>query len=119
MTNEIVWADKAANVFSRINERKRVYSIKSMLSVIDDLAMKGSATREELIKKHAPYDLIQTTLGHVTTAIHGPGSVPIVDGWYRTTESPYTYHVHPGFAAAWNAKRKLNGSAALHPPLMT
>jgi hypothetical protein len=90
-----------------------------MLSVIDDLAMKGSATRKELITKHAPYDLIQTTLGHVTTAIHGPGSVPIVDGWYRTTESPYTYHVHPGFAAAWKAKRKLNASAALHAPLMS
>jgi hypothetical protein len=101
------WDDAAADAFTHLNERKRNYPKKTMLSFLDELVMKGSATQAEMVEKHGPLDLIATTLGHVTTAIHGPGAVPKVGGWYSTTLSPHTYHVDPGFVAAWKAKRRL------------
>ncbi len=46
-------------------------------------------------------DLIATPVGHVTTAIHGPGRVPSLSdgGWYMRQGDKYV--VAPGFAAAW------------------
>jgi hypothetical protein len=67
------WDNAAADAFTHLNERKRDYPKKTMLSFLDDLVMKGSSTQAEMIEKHGPVDLIATTLGHVTTAIHGPG----------------------------------------------
>jgi hypothetical protein len=101
------WDDAAADTYTYLNERKREYSTKSMLSVIDDLAVRGSAIQEEMIQKHGHADFIATTLGHVTTAVHGKGSVPKEGGWYRTTPNPHTYHIHPSFADAWKKKRRL------------
>jgi hypothetical protein len=57
--------------------------------------------------KHGSADFIATTLGHVTTAIHGNGSVPKEGGWYTTTSNPHTYLVSSDFIAAWKKKRRL------------
>lgn len=78
-----------------------------MLALIDDLAICGSATQAEVLEAHGKEDFVATTLGHITTAVHGPGNVPKVGGWYTSTALPLTYHVNPEFAAAWKMKRRL------------
>lgn len=99
------WKDAADDAYSHLNERKREYPVKNMLSLIDDFCLKGTASQSELIEKHGPIDFIATTLGHVTTAVYGKGSVPKQGGWYRATPSSRIYYVHPSFAEAWAAKR--------------
>jgi hypothetical protein len=101
------WDEAADNAYTHLHERKREFPIRSMLKVIDDLAVRGTVTQDDMVAKHGPVDFIATTLGHVTTAVHGKGTVPKVGGWYRTT-TPHTYHVHPEFAAAWKKKRRLD-----------
>jgi hypothetical protein len=100
------WQDAVDDTYSYLHERKRTFSAKSMLAVIDDLAVRGTVTQAELIDEHGPPDFIATTLGHVTTAVHGGGVVPD-GGWYSTTNNPHTYTVHPSFAEAWKKKRRL------------
>ena len=110
---ESEWKDAADDTNTYFNERKRSFDAKHMLLVIDDLAMRGAATQAELVEKHGTPDFIATTLGHVTTAIHGKGSVPAQDGWYSATDNPRTYRINPLFASAWKLKRRLPRSAAL------
>jgi hypothetical protein len=104
------WEDAAADAYSCLNERPREYSKQAMWSLLDELAMRESATQEQMMEKHKNADFIATTLGHVTTAVHGPGSVPKEGGWYRVTSDPHTYHIHAKFATAWRAKRRLSRS---------
>jgi hypothetical protein len=106
-TEEIEWDEKADDVYSYFNEKKREYPMKNMLILIDDLAIRGVATQADMIEKHGSADFIATTLGHVTTAIYGKGSVPKIGGWYKATTSPHRYDIHPGFSAAWISNRKL------------
>jgi hypothetical protein len=101
------WNDAAADAYSHLNERKREYYKQAMWSLLDELAMRESATQEQMMEKHKDADFIETTLGHVTTAVHGPGRVPKEGGWYRVTPDPHTYHIHSAFAEAWKAKRRL------------
>lgn len=101
------WDDAAADVFSHLNEKKREFSLKNSLSLLDDLCLRGSASEDDLIQKHGHADFIRTILGHVTTAVHGKGSVPKQNGWYQTTASPHGYLVHPSFVEAWKRKRRL------------
>jgi hypothetical protein len=103
----INWSDAAADTYTHLTSVKRVYPQKAMLSVVDDLATSASVSRADLVGRHEPSDLITTTLAHVTTAIHGPGTIPKSGGWYAVTQTPTTYHVDPGFAAAWKHKRNL------------
>jgi hypothetical protein len=100
------WNDAAAKAYSRLSERKRVYPKQAMLSLLDELAMMKSATKEMMLEKNKA-DFIETTLGHVTTAVHGHGPVPKEDGWYSVTSEPHTYHILPAFGEAWKAKRGL------------
>jgi hypothetical protein len=100
------WKDAADDVYTYMHERKREFSAKSMLAFIDDLVLRGTAAQEEMIAAHGTADFIATTLGHVTTAIHGKGAVP-TDGWYGVTRTPHTYTINPFFAEAWKAKRRL------------
>ena len=112
--NQIVedWTNAADDTFSYMNERKRTFSARAMLHLVDDLCIKGSATQTDLISLHGTPDFIATTLGHVTTAVHGKGAVPKVGGWYTTSLNPHTYHVHAGFAEAWKKKRRLSSRNA-------
>jgi hypothetical protein len=101
------WDDAATDVVSYFHERTRTFNKNQMLAVIDDLALRETVTQAEMIQKHGSPDFIATTVGHVTTAIHGRGSVPKQDGWYQTADNPHTYYVNPAFAAAWRARRRL------------
>lgn len=101
------WKDAADDAYSHLSERKRVHSLQKMLSFVDELAQREVATQEKMMQLHGDADFLATTLGHVTTAIHGAGSVPKAGGWYRTTLDPHTYYITPEFAAAWRAKRRL------------
>jgi hypothetical protein len=100
------WQDAADDAYTFLHERKREFSPRAMCAVIDDLAVHGSVTQAEMIDGHGKADFIATTLGHVTTAVHGKGVVP-PGGWYSTTKNPHTYIMHPKFAEAWRKKRRL------------
>jgi hypothetical protein len=102
------WQDAADDVYTYLHERKRTFTPKAMLAVIDDLAVHGSVTKDDMVARHGTDDFISTTLGHVTTALHGKGPVPS-GGWYSTTKNPHTYVIHPDFAEAWKKKRRLQG----------
>jgi hypothetical protein len=107
MNREVAdWQDAADDAYTFLHERKREFSPKAMCAVIDDLTFHGSVTQAEMIARHGKADFIATTLGHVTTAVHGKGAVPS-GGWYSTTKDPHTYIVHPQFAEAWKKKRRL------------
>jgi hypothetical protein len=107
MSREVAdWQSAADDAYTFLHERKREFSPKAMCAVIDYLAVQGSVTQAEMIERHGKPDFIGTTLGHVTTAVHGKGPVP-PRGWYSTTKDPYTYIIHPKFAEAWMKKRKL------------
>ena len=106
--NTIDWDDAVADAYSHLNERKRVFPLKTMLALIDDLCVRGTASQADLIEKHGSADFIATVIGHVTTAVHGKGPVPTQDGWYRRTTSPLTYDVHPSFAEAWKTWRRIS-----------
>jgi hypothetical protein len=101
------WSAAADDAYSFLNERKRTFAKPKMWKLIDDLAVKQSVTQEQLLTTHGDVDFIATTIGLVTTAIHGPGTVPKEGGWYRVTLTPHTYHVNDAFAHAWKKKRRL------------
>jgi hypothetical protein len=101
------WTDAVDDAYSHLNERNRGYATKKMLALVDDLCMWGDASQSDMITRHGAADFIATTLGHVTAAVHGPGPVPKVDGWYTTTQEPLMYHIDARFRAAWLTKRRL------------
>ena len=101
------WGAAAENAQTHLKKSGRVYSAKGMLSVIDDMAILGTVTQEYLINKHGPADMIATTLGHVTTEVHGRGSVPTEGGWYGASANPLTYSIRPEFAREWKLLRRL------------
>jgi hypothetical protein len=101
------WDDAAADTFTYLNQGKRAFPAKKMLSMLDDLAVQGSVTQAYLMEKHGSDNFIATTLSNITTAVHGKGSVPKKDGWYVTAVDPYGYTINVGFADAWRRKRSL------------
>src|SRR6267378_1760329 len=101
------WDDAAADTFTYLNQDKRAFPAKKMFSVLDDLAVQGSATQAYLMERHGSDNFIATALSNITTAVHGKGSVPKKDGWYVTSAEPYGYTINAGFAAAWRRKRRL------------
>ena len=106
-SENVDWADAAADVYTYFNERSRTFDVKRMLSVVDDCALAGRISQTTLVEKFKSKDFIATVLGHVTTAIHGKGVVP-TGGWYFASGSPPLYTIDEGFAGAWKAKRRLS-----------
>ena len=102
------WNQGAAEAIKNFRERKRVYPSEFSLLLIDYLVEHEAVKIEELYK-FLTSDFIETTLGHVTTPVHGPGSVPKVGGWYSRDEVAGLYCVNPTFAQAWKAERAANG----------
>jgi hypothetical protein len=102
------WKKGVADAIKNFCERKRVYPAEFSLLLIDYL-VKHEAVRIEELHKFLTTDFIETTLGHVTTPVHGPGSVPKVGGWYTRDEDAGLYRVDPTFAKAWKAERGPNG----------
>jgi hypothetical protein len=102
------WKKGAADAINNFRERKRVYPAEFSLLLIDYLVERQVVHIEELHKFLAP-DFIETTLGHVTTPVHGPGSIPKVGGWYARDEVAGSYRVNPAFAEAWKAERGPSG----------
>jgi hypothetical protein len=98
------WKNGAAEAIKNFRERKRVYPAEFSLLLIDYLVERETVKIEELYKFLTP-DFIETTLGHVTTPVHGPGSVPKVGGWYSRDEVAGLYRVNPAFAEAWKVER--------------
>ncbi len=101
------WDNAAADTFTYLNQGKRAFPAKKMLSVLDDLAVQGSVTQAYLMETHGSDNFIATTLSNITTAVHGKGSVPKNGGWYVTSADPYGYTIDAGFAEAWRRKRGL------------
>jgi hypothetical protein len=95
------WDHTVEDVQSYFKERRREYDTTKMLKLIDELAQKGDASRSTLHNPYGTEDFISTTLGHVTMAIQGKGSVKKDNGWYSTTSEPHTYHLNPDFSQAW------------------
>lgn len=96
------WSDKVQATLDRLGKGKRVYPVGESLKLIDFFAQKGIATEAEM-QRYGSVDFIRTTLGHVTTAVHGKGSVPLEGGWYHHDFPSATYTIAPGFAKAWLA----------------
>jgi hypothetical protein len=102
------WKKGAAKAIRNFRERKRVYPGEFSLLLVDYLVERGVVSIEELYKFLTP-DFIETTLGHVTTPVHGPGSVPEIEGWYSRDDVASVYRVNPAFAEAWKAERGPSG----------
>ncbi|MGE0522666.1 MAG: hypothetical protein AB7O60_06440 [Variibacter sp.] len=98
------WRAGAATAIANFNTRKRVYPSEFALLLVDFLVERKSVKVEELHRFLAS-DFIETTLGHVTVAIHGPGSVPNADGWYLRDNENKTYRINSEFAEAWKIER--------------
>lgn len=105
--NDVDWTKAADDVHSHLTSHERTYDLGEMLSFVDDVAVLGLVDRDALVKKYGKSDFVDTTLGHVTTAVHGGGKVPKDGGWYSVGEPGHTYSVHPKFAQAWRQKRGL------------
>jgi hypothetical protein len=101
------WEAAVDDAFTYLRQGSRAFSPPKMFSMIDELALRGSVTQSELTTTHGSENFIATTLSNVTMAVHGSGTVPREGGWYRTTNDPYTYHVHDAFAAEWKKKRRI------------
>jgi hypothetical protein len=101
------WELGVAEAIKNFHERKRVYPAEFSLTLIDYL-VEHEVTKFDELHKFLTTDFIMTTLGHVTTPVHGPGSVPKVGGWYSRDEAAQTYRINPAFMEAWKAGRRLN-----------
>ena len=58
-----------------------------------------------MMEKHGPADFIATTLGHVTTAVQGPGSVP--KEWLIQANVQPSHLSHSSCFCPWEMKRRL------------
>ncbi|CAA2138773.1 hypothetical protein [Methylobacterium bullatum] len=96
------WNAKVQATLDHFGSRKRVYPVNQSLKLIDFFAQKATATEEEM-QSYGTAVFVGTILGHVTTAVHGKGSVPLEGGWYRHDFPSATYTIAPGFAKAWLA----------------
>lgn len=98
------WTKLVEAAIAHLEKGGRIYPTTSSLTVIDDVASGlGPAAIAE--KNGFKTDLIETALGHVTTAVHGGGSVPPLasGGWYERKDDAYV--VASGFAVAWKEVR--------------
>lgn len=102
--DEESWRDAAADAYTNLTRTTPIYPKTKMLAVVDDICQRRTASQDELQERHGKQDFISTTIGNVTTAVHGLGPVPKEGGWYRKVGG--VYHVHPAFAAAWNRRRR-------------
>jgi hypothetical protein len=98
------WKTGAATAIKNFVDRKRVYPSQFSLLLVDYLVEHEVVKIDELYR-FLTSDFVETTLGHVTTPVHGPGSVPEVGGWYERDNEQGVYRVHPDFAAAWKSAR--------------
>ena len=96
------WDAAAENAITHFKSGKRVFTPASMLALIDGLCAGGQVHRDDILRSGRTADEIMTIVGHVTTAVHGKGSVP-PGGWYRK-EGP-VYVVNPAFSEAWRQRR--------------
>ena len=94
------WDAKVRDVLGHFGSRKRTFSIDQSLKLIDFFAQKGTASKEEM-QAHGSANFVLTIFGHVTTAVHGPGSLPREGGWYRHPPGDSPYIIDTGFSAAW------------------
>ncbi|MBN8957082.1 MAG: hypothetical protein J0H17_11010 [Rhizobiales bacterium] len=101
----IDWRAGAAEAIANFNTRKRVYPSEFALLLVDFLVERQVVKVEEL-HRFLTSDFVETTLGHVTTPIHGPGPVPKVEGWYSRDHENETYRINPEFAEAWKIERR-------------
>ena len=101
------WNEGAATAIKNFKNKKRVYPTEFSLLLIDYLVERKTVSISELCKFLTP-DFIETTFGHVTTPVHGPGGVPKIGGWYARDEIKGIYLVYPEFVLAWKAQRAQN-----------
>ena len=99
------WGAAAYRARQHIGARKRTFPERECLALIDFFAEQQAVTAAEM-QRHGSADFVATVLGHVTTAVHGKGHVPRVNGWYRRDEAGTGYVIDPGFAIAWRAARE-------------
>ncbi|MGX7706928.1 hypothetical protein [Methylobacterium sp. Gmos1] len=96
------WAAAAYRARRLFAARGRIVSEERSLALVDAFAAHGTMDPAAL-REHGTADAVAAILGLVTTAIHGRGHVPAVNGWYRREGTAFV--VHPGFAIAWAAAR--------------
>lgn len=96
------WTAAAHRARHHLGARKRTFSEAQSLELIDFFAEHGTVTSAQM-QQHGSADFVGTILGHVTTAVHGGGSVPKAGGWYRTEAAGSVYVIDPGFAEACKA----------------
>ncbi|TGD99015.1 hypothetical protein [Methylobacterium nonmethylotrophicum] len=102
------WGAAAYRARRHIGARRRMVSDRECLALIDMFAERRTVTKAEM-RQHGSDDFVATVLGHVTTAVHGKGHVPAINGWYRRDEAGTGYVIDPGFAVAWRAARACEG----------
>jgi hypothetical protein len=108
------WNETAAVALANLQKEGRVYSSAAAIKLIDFLSIQRvnfetdvRSYAAEKLGQSETRDFVMTTLGHVTTAVHGGGSVPDPGGWYFHDSRTGTYVLDRGFSAAWRELRKL------------
>lgn len=115
--NEIPWKDlnwegPVREVISSLGSpRQSPPPPETRLRLVDDLCMRGSAMRDQLMEAHGlKPDGVATILAHVTMVVQherGPVKSPQDGGWYLALDTPRRYVVAPRFAATWTTLRGL------------
>jgi hypothetical protein len=98
------WKKGVETAIENFEEKKRVYPSSFCLALVDYL-VDHEVVKIADLHKFLTSDFIETTLGHVTVPVHGPGSVPKVGGWYHRDEDTGVYEINPEFAVAWKVAR--------------
>jgi hypothetical protein len=98
------WNKGVDLAIKNFNEKTRVYPSDFSLLLVDYLVLHNPVPIDWL-HKFLTEDFISTTLGHVTTPVHGSGSVPKVGGWYSRDDGANVYNVNFEFATAWKIAR--------------
>ncbi|MFH6781720.1 MULTISPECIES: hypothetical protein [Methylobacterium] len=98
------WGAAAYRARRLVGVRKRMVPEHLSLALVDAFAERHTLTAAEM-RQHGSAETVATILRLVTTAVHGRGHVPAVNGWYRREENGTGYVIDPGFAIAWRAAR--------------
>ncbi|TNC14255.1 hypothetical protein FF100_08755 [Methylobacterium terricola] len=98
------WGAAAYRTRRLVEARARMVPESLSLALIDFFAERQAVTAAEM-QQYGPADAVAAILRLVTTAVHGRGHVPAINGWYRREEGGTGYVIEPGFAIAWKAAR--------------
>jgi hypothetical protein len=106
------WAARAKKAITHL-AKPRKFPIDKSAKLIDYLASTNAVPRHQLLTRAVQIigadakNFVNTTLGNVTTAVHGGKKVPDSGGWYSHDKATDVYAMDQGFSVAWKSARSL------------